>query len=90
MKFQDSVVLVTGANLGIGKAYVEALVQAGAQKIYATARKVESLNEAVAIAPEKIIPLALDVTQAEQIETIAQQTSKKPRRQYSLQQCWHT
>ncbi len=75
MKIQDSIVLVTGANRGIGKAYVEALVQAGAQKIYATARQLESLDEVVAIAPERIVPLALDVTQAEQIEAIAQQAS---------------
>ena len=75
MTIQNSVVLVTGANRGIGKAYVEALVQAGAKKIYATARKLESLTETVAIDPERIVPLALDVTKAEEIEAIAQQAT---------------
>ena len=40
IQLKDSVALVTGANRGIGRAYVEALVQAGARKVYATARKV--------------------------------------------------
>lgn len=40
---QGSVAFVTGANRGIGKAFVEALVQAGARRIYATARSIETL-----------------------------------------------
>lgn len=60
MNINDSVVLVTGANRGIGQAFVEALVQAGATKIYATARDLNSLKNVVAIAPNQIVPLALD------------------------------
>jgi NAD(P)-dependent dehydrogenase (short-subunit alcohol dehydrogenase family) len=75
MTIQNSVVLVTGANRGIGQAYVKALVEAGAQKIYATARELSSLDETVAIAPDKIIPLALDITNSSQIKKIAQQTT---------------
>ena len=75
MEIQDSVVLVTGANRGIGQAYVAALVQSGAKKIYATARKLESLEKTVAIAPDKIIPLSLDITDATQIEAVARQTT---------------
>jgi NAD(P)-dependent dehydrogenase (short-subunit alcohol dehydrogenase family) len=48
MKIENAVVLVTGANRGIGKEFVAALRQAGATKIYAGARKVESLQEIVA------------------------------------------
>jgi NAD(P)-dependent dehydrogenase (short-subunit alcohol dehydrogenase family) len=73
MKIQDSVVLVTGANRGIGKAYVEALVIAGARRIYATARSIESLTEIVALAPERIVPLALDITNLEQVHAAAHQ-----------------
>jgi short-subunit dehydrogenase len=72
MNIQNSVAIVTGANRGIGKAYVESLVKADAQRIYATARNIEALNDIVAIAPERIIPLTLDVTDFEQVNAIAQ------------------
>jgi NAD(P)-dependent dehydrogenase (short-subunit alcohol dehydrogenase family) len=72
MNIQDSVAFVTGANRGIGKAYVEALVQAGARRIYATARSMETLNEVVTIAPDRIIPMALDVTNSDQVIAAAQ------------------
>jgi NAD(P)-dependent dehydrogenase (short-subunit alcohol dehydrogenase family) len=38
MQIKNSVVLVTGANRGLGQAFVKALQQAGATKIYAAAR----------------------------------------------------
>jgi NAD(P)-dependent dehydrogenase (short-subunit alcohol dehydrogenase family) len=72
MLVQNAVVMVTGANRGIGRAYVEALVQAGAKKIYATARQLDSLKDVVTIAPGTIVPLALDITQ---VEAIAQQAA---------------
>jgi NAD(P)-dependent dehydrogenase (short-subunit alcohol dehydrogenase family) len=72
MNIQGSVAFVSGANRGIGKAYVEALVQAGARRIYAAARKIETLNDVVAIAPDRIIPIALDVTNPDQVQAAAQ------------------
>lgn len=69
---QGSVAFVTGANRGIGKAFVEALVQAGARRIYATARSIETLQDVVAIAPDRIIPIALDVTKPDQVSAVAQ------------------
>ncbi|MBW4510651.1 MAG: SDR family oxidoreductase [Scytonematopsis contorta HA4267-MV1] len=74
MKINTTVALVTGANRGIGKAFVEALHQAGAKRIYAAARNLESLQDVVALAPEKIIPIALDVTNPGQIAQVAKQT----------------
>jgi NAD(P)-dependent dehydrogenase (short-subunit alcohol dehydrogenase family) len=62
MRIQDATVLVTGANRGIGRAFVEALAEAGASKIYATARNVKTLSPVVAIDPTRIVPLQLDVT----------------------------
>ena len=41
MKIKNSIALVTGANRGIGKAYVEALIKRGAKKVYAAMRDVE-------------------------------------------------
>ena len=38
MKIQGSIALVTGANRGLGKALVSALLEAGAAKVYAAAR----------------------------------------------------
>ena len=73
LQISQSVALVTGANRGIGRAFVEALHQAGAKKIYATARNIESLEEIVAIDPDRIIPLTLDVTNLAQIEAVANQ-----------------
>jgi NAD(P)-dependent dehydrogenase (short-subunit alcohol dehydrogenase family) len=72
MNIQGSIAFVTGANRGIGKADVEALVKAGASRIYATARSIESLKDIVAIAPDRIIPIALDITNPEQVIEAAQ------------------
>lgn len=73
MNIQGSISFVTGANRGIGKADVEALVKAGASRIYATARSIEPLKDIVAIAPDRIIPIALDITNPEQVTAAAQQ-----------------
>lgn len=59
IQVKDSVALVTGANRGIGRAYVEALVRAGARKVYATARKAESVQDLVAAHPGVVEGLAL-------------------------------
>ena len=63
--------LVTGANRGIGRAVVEALVARGAAKVYATARNVDSLKELVATSGGRVVPLQLDVTNPEQIKAAA-------------------
>ena len=72
MNVQESVAFVTGANRGIGKAYVEALIQAGAGRVYAAARNIDTLKDVVAIAPDRIIPIALDVTDTAQVNSAAQ------------------
>jgi NAD(P)-dependent dehydrogenase (short-subunit alcohol dehydrogenase family) len=38
MKIKDSVVLLTGANRGLGLSFSKALLAAGARKVYAAAR----------------------------------------------------
>jgi NADP-dependent 3-hydroxy acid dehydrogenase YdfG len=72
MNVQESVAFVTGANRGIGKAYVEALVQADVRRIYVAARSIETLNDVVAIAPDRIVAIALDVTDSDQVNAAAQ------------------
>ena len=71
IQLKDSVALVTGANRGIGRAYVEALVQAGARKVYATARKVESVQNLVAAYPGVVEGLSLDISDPAQIQAAA-------------------
>jgi NAD(P)-dependent dehydrogenase (short-subunit alcohol dehydrogenase family) len=51
--------LVTGANGGLGKYYVEALQSQGAAKIYAGARNPDPLADLVAADPSRIIVIPL-------------------------------
>lgn len=62
MEIEDAVALVTGANRGLGKAYVEALLGRGAARIYAGARDPSTLAPVVALDPRRIVPVVLDVT----------------------------
>jgi len=67
------IALVTGANRGIGEGFVQTLLTAGVQKIYAAARDIASLEAIVALNPEVIEAVELDVTQAEQIQAVVNQ-----------------
>ena len=62
MIIRNATALVTGANRGIGRALVHALVLGGAKKVYATARNLDSLSETVSFDRTHIVPLQLDVT----------------------------
>ena len=73
MQIKDSVALVTGANRGIGRAFVEALLERGASRIYAAARDLESLNAVVRLDSKRIRALKLDVTSAEDARAAAAQ-----------------
>jgi len=69
MKIQDAVVLVTGANRGIGLAFAREALARGARKVYAAARNPQSVTLKVAI------PVRLDVTKPEEVETLARELS---------------
>jgi NAD(P)-dependent dehydrogenase (short-subunit alcohol dehydrogenase family) len=75
MDIKSVVALVTGANRGIGRAIVEALIKAGAKRIYAGARNPDSLRDLVAIAKDRIIPLKLDVTKDADVTAAAKAAS---------------
>lgn len=64
MKIQGSIALVTGANRGLGAAFVRALLAAGAAKVYAAARNPADITEPGAV------PVQLDVTRPDQIEAL--------------------
>ena len=61
----DSVVVVTGANGGLGREFVRQALERGATKVYATARTPEGWND------PRIVPLALDVTSANSVAQAA-------------------
>jgi len=61
MKIENSVVLVTGSNRGLGLALVKACLAAGARRVYAGARDPQSLVGLVRQADGRVTPLTLDV-----------------------------
>src|ERR1700754_3297847 len=65
MQISGAKALVTGANRGLGKAFVEALVARGANTVYATGRRPELIDT------PGVIPLHLDITDAASIEAAA-------------------
>lgn len=56
MKLQDAVVLITGANRGIGLAFAEAALARGARKVYAGVRSPSNFSN------RGFVPIKLDVT----------------------------
>jgi NAD(P)-dependent dehydrogenase (short-subunit alcohol dehydrogenase family) len=60
---KEAVVLVTGANGGIGTEFVKEALDRGAAKVYATARTPRSWDD------ERIVPLTLDVNDPTSIAT---------------------
>ncbi|MBI3524236.1 MAG: SDR family oxidoreductase [Betaproteobacteria bacterium] len=69
MKILNSTALVTGANRGIGRELVVALLKSGAKRVYAGARDVKTLETIKQLDPARVIPLLLDVTNQELIDT---------------------
>ncbi|MFC5676119.1 SDR family oxidoreductase [Aeromicrobium endophyticum] len=64
MQIENAVVLVTGANRGIGAEFVAQLKQRGAAKIYAASRAGD-------VAVDGVVPIRLDVTDPAQIQAAA-------------------
>jgi NAD(P)-dependent dehydrogenase (short-subunit alcohol dehydrogenase family) len=63
MKIEGSTALVTGANRGLGKAIVSALLGAGAAKVYAAARDEKTVTRD----DPRVIAIPLDTTKPETI-----------------------
>lgn len=65
----EAVVLVTGANGGIGTHLVHQALDRGAAKVYASARTPRAWDD------DRIVPLALDVTDSASIQSAVDATS---------------
>ncbi len=61
MKIENAVVIITGANRGIGLSFAEAALQRGAKKVYAAAR------DPASITLKGVVPVKLDVTSAAEV-----------------------
>jgi NAD(P)-dependent dehydrogenase (short-subunit alcohol dehydrogenase family) len=73
MQIKDSVALITGANRGIGRAFVDALLERGASRVYATARSLSSLDAVARLDLRRVRTLKLDVTSLSDIRAAAEQ-----------------
>ncbi|MFC9789832.1 SDR family oxidoreductase [Rhodococcus sp. NPDC127528] len=69
MQINESVVVVTGANGGLGREFVRQFLERGARKVYAATRR--NLDWADA----RVVPLLLDVTDPDSIEAAAAQAA---------------
>jgi len=76
VSIQGATALVTGANRGIGEAFVRALVAGGATRVYAGSRDPAAAEHLRAEAPGVVVPLALDVADAASIARAAQNCAK--------------
>jgi len=63
----DAVVLVTGANGGLGAEFVRAAVARGARRVYATARNPREWDE------DRVVPLPLDVADPGSVDRVLDQ-----------------
>ncbi len=68
MRIDGTTALVTGANRGCGRAYVQALLDAGCAKVYAAARRPET----VPFADPRVAPIRLDLTDEADIAAAAE------------------
>jgi NAD(P)-dependent dehydrogenase (short-subunit alcohol dehydrogenase family) len=70
MEIRDATALVTGANRGIGRALVGALLHAGVKTVYAASRAPGNLGSTLALDPKRVRPVVLDVTNRDQVAAL--------------------
>ncbi|MFY0651254.1 MAG: SDR family oxidoreductase [Cyclobacteriaceae bacterium] len=68
---KGKVVLISGANRGIGRALVVEALNRGAEKVYAGARNVETLSSLAQEFGDQLVPVHLDVTDENSVKNVA-------------------
>ncbi|MEM1369600.1 MAG: SDR family oxidoreductase [Cyanobacteria bacterium P01_H01_bin.15] len=68
----NKIVLVTGANRGIGKVLVESFIEYGVAKVYAAVRQLESVTPLVEKYGDQVVPIHIDLANPESIAAAAQ------------------
>jgi NAD(P)-dependent dehydrogenase (short-subunit alcohol dehydrogenase family) len=76
MDKQSKVWFVTGTSTGFGRALAEELVARG-ERVVATARDPRTLSELVALAPERVLAVQLDVTKAAEIQSAVRAATER-------------
>jgi NAD(P)-dependent dehydrogenase (short-subunit alcohol dehydrogenase family) len=71
---KDSIAVVTGANRGIGLAFVRELLDRGVRRVYAAGRDTAALGAVVALDRARVLPLQLDLLDRKQIAEAAAKT----------------
>lgn len=73
MDLKGKIVLVTGANGGIGEALVKALLTRGVAKVYAAARTIAAVAELSHRDADRVVAFRLDITHAASVAAAAEQ-----------------
>jgi NAD(P)-dependent dehydrogenase (short-subunit alcohol dehydrogenase family) len=68
MDITDQIALVTGANRGIGRQFVLELLERGASKVYATARRIETID----FDDSRVVPLRIDLLDHDSVVAAAE------------------
>jgi NAD(P)-dependent dehydrogenase (short-subunit alcohol dehydrogenase family) len=66
-RIEGTTALVTGANRGLGTAFVRALLDRGAAKVYASARNPDTVD----VTDARVVPVQLDITNFDDIAAAA-------------------
>lgn len=74
MRIENSTILITGTNRGIGFALVEKALEKGAAKVFATYRS-EANRAAIENIDERVVPIHLDTADKTTIEQASQSVS---------------
>jgi len=69
MQLHNTIAFVTGANRGIGRAIVTALLARGAKKVYAASRTPTAYDD------PRVVPVTLDITDPAQVHAAASSAS---------------
>ena len=72
---KSKVILITGASRGLGKIWAEAFLKRG-DKVIATARNIDSLNELTAAYGDAVLPVELNVNDREQCFAVVKQAEE--------------